>query len=233
MNQNRPPVLKNRPNKPFSESEVFEALWARCLNIINGMKFEYFSYCFKHPTPFTNPKNYIYENYPLERALYTIKKTHSIIVGKFKINPPPSTGWLEDKEHIRKNPEKPIDSMYFIAYSNPQPEGTIELLILARRYLKIKNTEKKILRKTIKLIATDIHETLLKLNKISAPTAPLSPREREVLRWGADGKTSEETAKILGVSLDTVNFHYKTIKSKTHTTNKAQAIAYAIIKGYI
>lgn len=233
MNRNRALVLKYYPNKTFSEHEAFEVLWARCLNMINDLRFEYFSYCFKYPTPFTNPKNYIYENYPLERTLCTSKNTHSVRVGKLKIKPELSTGWPSEKEHIKIHPKNSTDSMFFIAYSNPQPEGAVELLILARKHFKINHTESKTLKKTIKLIAKDIHDTLLKLNKISTPTTLLSPREKEVLRWGADGKTSEETAKILGVTLDTINFHYKTIKNKTHTTNKAQAIAHAIIKGYI
>ena len=233
MNRNRPLAFKHHSNKSFSEREAFESLWTRCLNIINGMKFEYFSYCFQYPTPFTNPKNYIYENYQFDRTLCTTKNTHAVITGKLKIKPDHSTGWPSEKEHIKKQPEKPSDSMFYIAYSNPQPEGAMELLILGRRHFKLNHIELRALEKNIKLIAKDIHDTLLNLNKISAPTAHLSPREKEVLRWGADGKTSEETAKILGVSLDTINFHYKTIKSKTHTTNKAQAIAHAIIKGHI
>lgn len=233
MNRNRPLTLKHHPNKTTSEPEDLKALWARYLNIINDMKFEYFSYHFQHPTPFTNPKNYIYENYPFEKTLCTAKNTPPITVGKFKIIPDHSTVLPSEKEQPKKQPKDATASVFFIAYSSPQPEGAIELLILARRYLKINHAESNTLKKIIKIIANDIHDTLVELNKITTPTVPLSPREKEVLRWGADGKTSEETAKILGISLDAINFHYKRIKIKTHTTNKAQAIAHAIIKGHI
>lgn len=233
MNRNRPLTLKYLPTKTTPEHEALEALWARCLNTITDMKFEYFSYHFQLPTPFTNPKNYIYENYPFENTLCTAKKTSSVTVGKLKIKPDHSTVLPREKEHTNIQPENASDSLFFIAYSRPKPEGATERLILARRHLKINHNESKTLKKILKILANNIHDKLLELNKIPSRTAPLSRREQEVLRWGADGKTSEETAKIMGISLDTINYHYKTIKDKTHTTNKAQAIAHAIIKGHI
>ena len=82
-------------------------------------------------------------------------------------------------------------------------------------------------------MAKEIHQTLSTLNHDLTQIATLSPREKEILLWAADGKTSDEIAIILGLSRDSVNFHHKTIKKKTGTTNRAQAIAHAIVKGYI
>lgn len=53
----------------------------------------------------------------------------------------------------------------------------------------------------------------------------LTARELDVLRWTADGKTSEEVAILLGVSCNTVNYHVKNAIRKLHVTNKAAAVA--------
>jgi DNA-binding CsgD family transcriptional regulator len=88
-------------------------------------------------------------------------------------------------------------------------------------------------RALIKTITKEIHKKLFKSNNATSQIAALSPREKEILLWGADGKTSEEIAIILDLSQDSVNFHHKTIQKKLGTTNRAQAIAHAIAKGYI
>ncbi|MNJ00010.1 Regulatory protein SdiA [compost metagenome] len=85
----------------------------------------------------------------------------------------------------------------------------------------------------MKTIAEEIHSKLFKLINTTSQTINLSPREKEILLWGADGKTSEEIAIILGLSQDAINFHHKKIQRKLNTTNRAQAIAHAIVKGYI
>jgi|SRR5882724_5879032 len=54
-------------------------------------------------------------------------------------------------------------------------------------------------------------------------------REREVLRWTAMGKTSDEIGIILGISTRTVNFHIATILAKLDAVNKTQAVAKAMM----
>jgi DNA-binding NarL/FixJ family response regulator len=57
----------------------------------------------------------------------------------------------------------------------------------------------------------------------------LSEREREVLLWTAAGKTSSETAAILGISGRTVAFHITNILLKLDAVNKTQAVAKAVM----
>ena len=108
-----------------------------------------------------------------------------------------------------------------------------EHLLLARAHQKIEHREMKILHFVIEQMTAEIHNWMSKTNSPTSLAVTLSTREKEILRWGADGKTSEEIAIILGLSQDAINFHYKTIQNKIGTTNRAQAIAYAIIKDYI
>ncbi|TKC86280.1 hypothetical protein FAZ69_20720 [Trinickia terrae] len=51
----------------------------------------------------------------------------------------------------------------------------------------------------------------------------LTPREREVMLWTADGKTSSEIASILDIAETTVIFHITNAVRKTDSVNRAQA----------
>lgn len=63
----------------------------------------------------------------------------------------------------------------------------------------------------------------------SANFAPLlSPREREVLRWSADGKTTAEIAERLGISEHTVLTHVANACRKLEAPNRVAAVARAI-----
>ncbi|KIH81626.1 autoinducer binding domain-containing protein [Pseudomonas batumici] len=59
----------------------------------------------------------------------------------------------------------------------------------------------------------------------------LSPREIEVLKWSAEGKTAPEIALLLELNVRTVNFHIANAISKTGTTNKVAAMVAAIQRG--
>ncbi|EXF95244.1 zinc protease [Pseudomonas fluorescens HK44] len=55
----------------------------------------------------------------------------------------------------------------------------------------------------------------------------LSPRETEVLKWSADGKTAADIGRILSLSPRTVNFHIGRAIQKLGVTNKISAVVQA------
>jgi DNA-binding NarL/FixJ family response regulator len=59
----------------------------------------------------------------------------------------------------------------------------------------------------------------------------LSQREQEVLHLLAAGKSNREIAETLCISLNTVASHVRNILTKTGTTNRTEAAAYAIRHG--
>jgi two-component system response regulator NreC len=61
----------------------------------------------------------------------------------------------------------------------------------------------------------------------------LTPREREILKLVAEGRTSREIAGMLFVSLKTVMAHRAKIMAKLDIHNKAEIIKYAIRKGLV
>lgn len=67
----------------------------------------------------------------------------------------------------------------------------------------------------------------------SQQSMSLSFRELEILRWIGDGKCSETIASILGISLNTVNFHIKKIQKKYSSSNRTLAVAYSAAQGLI
>jgi DNA-binding CsgD family transcriptional regulator len=81
-----------------------------------------------------------------------------------------------------------------------------------------------------------LHLSLL-LTLHAAPSLPssgaLSRREKEVLVWLKEGKSSWDISVLLGIRERTVNFHVYNIMRKLGTTNRAQTVAVALHRGFI
>lgn len=63
--------------------------------------------------------------------------------------------------------------------------------------------------------------------------SPLTPREREVLRWSAAGKSYWEISVILGISERTVRFFMSNARQKLDVVSNTQAVATAVWRGLI
>jgi DNA-binding NarL/FixJ family response regulator len=70
--------------------------------------------------------------------------------------------------------------------------------------------------------------TLGKNPTTEAPAADLTPREREVLKLLAEGKSSKEAAAVLGISPRTVDAHRATIMHKLNLHSLSELIHFAI-----
>jgi len=95
-------------------------------------------------------------------------------------------------------------------------------------------------RYRLKLLVPHMHATLLRILhniKADAPalrtSRSLTPREREVLTWVGDGKTSAEIALILGLSRSTVRNQIQNTLVKLRVNTRSQAVAKAIKKGLV
>jgi LuxR family transcriptional regulator len=58
---------------------------------------------------------------------------------------------------------------------------------------------------------------------------PLTERQTEVLEWVADGKTMQDVAQIMGLSLQTVEKHLKLAREALNVDTTTQAVAKAAI----
>ncbi len=61
----------------------------------------------------------------------------------------------------------------------------------------------------------------------------LTPRELQTLHLLAAGKTNNEIARTLGISLSTVELHVTHILTKLNCENRTQAVVHAVSKGWI
>ena len=64
-------------------------------------------------------------------------------------------------------------------------------------------------------------------------TEVLSPREKEVLKLIAEGKSSKEIGELLFISARTVDHHRASIMNKLNLRGTADLTKYAITKGYV
>src|SRR4030095_9868684 len=71
------------------------------------------------------------------------------------------------------------------------------------------------------------------LAKAGLPPDPLTPREREVLKLVAEGKTTKEVAELLGVSARNGGARRTHLLKKLDTQNTAGAVRHAIRLGLI
>lgn len=80
------------------------------------------------------------------------------------------------------------------------------------------------------------HAAMLQIlmpQKVPESKVILTSREKEVLRWTAEGKTAYEIGQILTVSERTVNFHINNIVVKFDASNKTQAAVKATALGML
>lgn len=68
--------------------------------------------------------------------------------------------------------------------------------------------------------------------KHKIPSDHLTPREREVIKLVAEGKTNKEIAHLLFVSIRTVEKHRANIMRKAKLKSTPELVKYAIEKGY-
>jgi DNA-binding CsgD family transcriptional regulator len=61
----------------------------------------------------------------------------------------------------------------------------------------------------------------------------ITSRESEVLKMAADGHSNVAISDHLGVSVETVKSHFRTISRKTGARNRSHAVAIALRNGWI
>ena len=103
----------------------------------------------------------------------------------------------------------------------------------SRRSISIDELYKK--AANVQWLSHKLHEVISAhhLTALCPPQPKMSERELEVLRWSAAGKTAADVACILSLSTSTVNFHIRSVITKTNAANKAGAIAIAVMRGWI
>lgn len=85
----------------------------------------------------------------------------------------------------------------------------------------------------IDILSRYIHEACMRILNPPKDIISLTPRECEVLKWAANGKTTFCIAHILNISENTVLTHFKRIHQKLKVNTRQHAIARAVSSGMI
>lgn len=86
----------------------------------------------------------------------------------------------------------------------------------------------------IHLLCLHLHAAVLRVEAAKAPVADtvrLTPREREILRWMANGKTYVQIGQILGITERTVREHLDRAANKLGVDSKMQLVTEAVARG--
>jgi two-component system, NarL family, response regulator NreC len=70
-------------------------------------------------------------------------------------------------------------------------------------------------------------------NKAERPADPLTVRERQVLQLIAEGKSTKDTASVLGISVKTAESHRMRLMQKLNIHETASLVRYAVRRGLI
>lgn len=82
-------------------------------------------------------------------------------------------------------------------------------------------------------VARKVLERFSTTSTVSAPLDTLSPRELEVLRIAATGRTNKEIARDLDISPRTVQVHLANIFSKLGVGSRTEAVLIGIKRGWV
>ncbi|MER9445775.1 LuxR family transcriptional regulator [Mesorhizobium sp. M0340] len=112
------------------------------------------------------------------------------------------------------------------------PDGSFAIMSFARPW------ERDFSEKTmacLQLAALHFHLKVAEFSSSSGvdEVPDLSPREKECILWTAKGKSSWEIGVILGISVNTVNFHIKNVMRKMDAASRTVAAIAAVNFGII
>lgn len=223
--------------KATSEQDLFRQVAGAARN----MGFEYCAYGIRMPVPVSRPRVAMFNNYSSKwqecydsRGYLQVDPTvqHALksslpVVWSNQLFMQAREMWEDARSHgLRVG----------WAQASRDPAGAVGLLTLARSAEPLSRSELDANQAKMAWLAQYTHAAMARL--LTPKLAPetqiaLTPREKEVLRWTAEGKTSYEISQILDVSERTVNFHVNNAVAKLETSNKTQAAVKATALGML
>jgi LuxR family quorum-sensing system transcriptional regulator SolR len=211
-----------------TQAAFLEALKSAALDV----GFEYCALGLQFPLPFSKPQVYMANNYSAAWRQRYVEGDY------LRVDPTVAHARTSSKPVIWSDAvfanapalwDDARDHKLHVGWAQPTHDikGVAGLFTLARESGPISAGELRcnVIRMT--WLAQAAHEVLAQLvdsGPNAAPRIDLTEREREVLRWTADGKTSGEIGDILNVAERTVNFHVNNAMAKLGTSNKTATV---------
>lgn len=86
---------------------------------------------------------------------------------------------------------------------------------------------------TLQIVAAHMHQAVLRMQGVTILDVRLSTRERDCLRWAAEGKSFADIATILGIGERTARTYLDSARQKLGCINITHAVAKAISQNLI
>lgn len=153
-----------------------------------------------------------------------------------------SWGWMaenmdamtaDERRVMEFNRAHGVTAGYSISFQDVSPRSKGAIGLVARKGLEQSDVETiwTIHGRNILLMNQVAHLRISTLPFIGRKT--LTPRQREVLEWVGEGKTTQDIAVILGVSLATVEKHLRLAREMLEAETTAQAVLKASFQNQI
>ncbi|TKU06687.1 transcriptional regulator SdiA [Citrobacter sp. wls829] len=224
----------------FQEMATADDVYNELQHQTQHLEFDFYSLCVRHPVPFTRPKTALHTTYPKAWVAHYQSENYLAIDPVLK------------PENFRQG-HLPWDDTLFrdaqplwdAARNHGLRKGMTQCLMLPNRAQGFLSVSCASVRNgrfaqdevelRMQLLVRESLSVLTRLedDMVMAPEMRFSKREKEILKWTAEGKTSAEIAMILSISENTVNFHQKNMQKKFNAPNKTQIACYAAATGLI
>ena len=221
------------------EYQLFEVVKSTA----SKLGFDYCAYGMQSPLSIAEPKTIMLNNYPqawqqryVEQQYVKVDPTvqHCMVSLKPLVWSSQYTHTQAEKDFWEEARSYGLNVGW--AQSSRDFIGTRGMLTLARSSDQLSEKEQKAQYTNMYWLTQTVHSSIAKIVndvEFSQFNLYLTSREKEVLRWTAEGKTSAEIAQILGVSERTINFHLSNSMQKLNVNNKISAAIRAVMLGLL
>ncbi|AVN23565.1 MULTISPECIES: LuxR family transcriptional regulator AbaR [Acinetobacter] len=222
-----------------NEYQLFEIVKSTA----SKLGFDYCAYGMQSPLSIAEPKTIMLNNYPeawqkryLEQHYVKIDPTvqHCMVSLQPLVWSSQSAKTQEEKDFWEEARSYGLNVGW--AQSSRDFIGTRGMLTLARSSDQLSEKEQKAQYTNMYWLSQTVHSSIAKVvneMEFAQFNLYLTNREKEALRWTAEGKTSAEIAQILGVTERTVNFHLGNSMQKLNVNNKISAAIRAVMLGLL
>jgi LuxR family transcriptional regulator, quorum-sensing system regulator SolR len=209
--------------------------------LAQGLGFDYCSYGIRMPLPISAPRTEVFDNYPTDwRTCY---QTNNYLA----VDPTVAQGsrsalpfvWSDELFASARDfweDARAYGLEHGWVQSCRDERGISGMLTLARAQEDLSASELRARTPEMSWLAQTAHFGMarcLLAKLLPEAEVTLSSREVEVLRWTAEGKTSNEVADILRIAERTVNFHINNAMAKLKANNKTAAAIRAAVLGLL
>jgi LuxR family quorum-sensing system transcriptional regulator SolR len=220
----------------LTQAEAFDCL----TRYAKELGYNHCAYGMRAPLPVSRTPFSLLNNYP-ERWRQRYKTENYLQIDptvRHGLNTTSPVLWPEDRSGAVEFWEEAAAHglWYGWAQASRDPSGTVGMLTFARGAERITPGELDQIEAKMVLLAQTAHLVMTRFllpSVLPEITRKLSLREREVMRWTAEGKTSNEIGSILGVAERTINFHVNNVIAKLAASNKTHAVVKAALLGIL